>query len=71
MRALLPCSLLLVLGSCKDEPSNVNPSRTLADAQPVVRIPAPPDAAPRAPWELRDLAQAKDASGAAPFSVKI
>jgi hypothetical protein len=63
--------LLLAASSCKDEPSNVNPSRTVADAQPVERHPMPPDAAPPAPWELRDLAQAKDASGSAPFSVKI
>jgi hypothetical protein len=68
MRAAL---LLLVLASCKDEPSNVNPSRTVYDAQPVVRIAVPPDAAAPSPWELRDLGQAKDASGAAPFSIKM
>src|SRR5205814_6717439 len=56
--------------SCKDEPSNVNPSRVLADAQPVVRVPMPPDAA-QALWALRDLAEAKDARGVAPFKAKI
>ncbi len=71
MRVDLPCALLLALASCKDEPSNVNPSRTVYDAQPVVRIPAPPDASPSSPWALRDLSQAKDASGSAPFTVQI
>jgi hypothetical protein len=71
MRLELPCTLLLVLASCKDEPSNVNPSHVVADAQPVVLHPAPPDAAPPPSWEMRDLAQAKDASGKAPFSIKI
>jgi hypothetical protein len=71
MRVALPCSLVLMLASCKDEPSNVNPSRILADAQPVVRLPMPPDAAPPSPWVLRDLAEAKDARGSAPFKVKI
>jgi hypothetical protein len=62
MRAWLPCLLLLVLTSCKDEPSNLGPPRIAADAQPVVRHPMPPDAAPPAPWAMRDLAD---------FSVKI
>jgi hypothetical protein len=71
MRVALSCTLVALLGSCTDQPSNVNPSRVVADAQPVVRHPMPPDAAPPGPWELRDLAQARDANGAAPFSVSI
>jgi hypothetical protein len=72
MRATLcSCGLLLVLAACKDQPSNAFQPPTVFDAQPVVRIAAPPDAGAQAGWAVRDLSEAKDASGKAPFTAKI
>jgi hypothetical protein len=75
MVARASIGLLLVLcgAACKDDPgTQLARTGPRPDAQEVIRIPPPPDAAPVASWEPRDLSQVTPAGGgAAPFKVKM